>query len=289
MAKKNKGEWPYHEDRHGNWIPCSSNPCKLHSGGDIMATSPEDAFAKADRMAHPQGGAGLTGTNSTTKTFDPGAAEAQHVVQTEKAYREKTRNALETVCVEPATPPESLRRKWNGTLMTGGKYLETKDLSKGKVADLIRHDVSLLKKADGMPRDWDVSVKVRPKKAKKGNLDSDFDITITRPKGSTPAYRSIRPSDVYDPDNEGTRRSDVRYYMQKTTGKKDCTYDQAVKFCNENKDYKVMTVENESVRESLQKLARQYGMNGISARSRIGRSEHDSTIHFVDKENASLR
>ena len=47
MTGKTKGEWPYHEDNHGDWKPCHSNPCKLHSGGDIMATSPEDAYAKA--------------------------------------------------------------------------------------------------------------------------------------------------------------------------------------------------------------------------------------------------
>ena len=54
-ARKHKGEWPYHEDRHGNWVACSSNPCKLHSGGDIMATSPEDAFAKAHADDAPTG------------------------------------------------------------------------------------------------------------------------------------------------------------------------------------------------------------------------------------------
>ena len=51
MANKNnnshKGEnWPYHEDKNGNMVPCASNPCKLHGGTDIMATSPEDATAK---------------------------------------------------------------------------------------------------------------------------------------------------------------------------------------------------------------------------------------------------
>lgn len=47
MSGKHEGEWPYHEDNHGNWRPCNSNPCKLHSGSDIMASSPEDAYAKA--------------------------------------------------------------------------------------------------------------------------------------------------------------------------------------------------------------------------------------------------
>ena len=58
MTSKNKGTWPYHEDPHGDWKPCHSNPCKLHSGGDIMATSPEDAMAKAH--AGDGGAAGMS-------------------------------------------------------------------------------------------------------------------------------------------------------------------------------------------------------------------------------------
>ena len=51
MVSKNnnshRGEnWPYHEDKNGNMVPCASNPCKLHGGTDIMATSPEEATAK---------------------------------------------------------------------------------------------------------------------------------------------------------------------------------------------------------------------------------------------------
>ena len=45
---RHEGEWPYHEDSHGRMVPCRSNPCSLHSGGDIMATSPEDAYRKAN-------------------------------------------------------------------------------------------------------------------------------------------------------------------------------------------------------------------------------------------------
>ena len=41
----NDEEWPYHEDKHGNMVPCASNPCRRHPA-DIMATSPEDAVFK---------------------------------------------------------------------------------------------------------------------------------------------------------------------------------------------------------------------------------------------------
>lgn len=55
MVKKHKGNWPYHETRSGNWAPCANNPCRRHSGGDIMATSPEDAYAKAHANDAPAG------------------------------------------------------------------------------------------------------------------------------------------------------------------------------------------------------------------------------------------
>ena len=46
MSKNNShnGEnWPYHEDPHGNMVPCESNPCTLHGGSDVYATSAEEA------------------------------------------------------------------------------------------------------------------------------------------------------------------------------------------------------------------------------------------------------
>ena len=55
MVKKHEGNWPYHETRSGNWAPCASNPCRRHSSGDIMATSPEDAYAKAHADDAPAG------------------------------------------------------------------------------------------------------------------------------------------------------------------------------------------------------------------------------------------
>lgn len=24
------GEWPHHQDKHGNRVPCESNPCRMH-------------------------------------------------------------------------------------------------------------------------------------------------------------------------------------------------------------------------------------------------------------------
>lgn len=37
--------WPYHQSNTGEMVPCKSNPCKLHGGSDVYASSPEEAFA----------------------------------------------------------------------------------------------------------------------------------------------------------------------------------------------------------------------------------------------------
>lgn len=45
--------WPYHPyegskpELQGSYVPCATNPCTLHGGSEIYATSPEDAYTKA--------------------------------------------------------------------------------------------------------------------------------------------------------------------------------------------------------------------------------------------------
>lgn len=65
MMTKHEGEWPYHEDKHGNMVPCQSNPCRRHSGGDIMAANPEEAYRKANE----------TMTSGMTSGITSGAGE----------------------------------------------------------------------------------------------------------------------------------------------------------------------------------------------------------------------
>lgn len=63
MASRGQHEgenWPYHEDRHGNMVPCASNPCKLHGGSDIIATSAADA----EEVRHQGDSFGLGATPS---------------------------------------------------------------------------------------------------------------------------------------------------------------------------------------------------------------------------------
>jgi hypothetical protein len=46
-------DWPYHEyqgkdsKKVGTFVKCHDNPCSLHGGSDIIASSPEEAYEKA--------------------------------------------------------------------------------------------------------------------------------------------------------------------------------------------------------------------------------------------------
>lgn len=49
--KKPDESWPHHQDKHGNWVPCASNPCKMHGGSEVIAKNPEEAFEKANSVS----------------------------------------------------------------------------------------------------------------------------------------------------------------------------------------------------------------------------------------------
>ena len=279
MTAKTKGEWPYHKDPHGNWVACSNNPCKLHSGGDIMATSPEDAFAKADRMTHPQGGEGLTGADAT-KHVDKGAEEVRKVVEDRHNRQARVMEKMAGVYKPPvADPPADLKKAWDIELHLGGKYLETQRLPRGKVATLMRHDITQLKKAGGVPKGWKIKTKVD-----NDPYHSDFYITVTRPAGTAPAYRRIRPTDVYDPDNKGEGRMDYQEELKKEVGTGDYTYDQAVEYCKRHPEHRQYSDEFKDTEKYLQDIADQYYMHGTSAHSRL--EDHRTTILYypIDEE-----
>lgn len=69
MAGKNKAGWPYHQDPHGNMVPCASNPCTLHGGNDVIASSPEEAEAKWQHAHNGDMTIGLNASNDS-KTKD---------------------------------------------------------------------------------------------------------------------------------------------------------------------------------------------------------------------------
>ena len=53
----NNTSWPYHlytgndPKKQGSYVKCKNNPCVIHGGTDIIATSPEDAYEKAYHSA----------------------------------------------------------------------------------------------------------------------------------------------------------------------------------------------------------------------------------------------
>ena len=259
MVHKHKGDWPYHEDPHGNWIACHSNPCKLHSGGDIMATSPEDAMAKADRLAHPAGGGGYAGGKS--EAADKGAAEAHEIVSARKARSARIDEAMKSFYKPPISelPKEFKDLAGPGSEYTiGGKYFQTMNLPEKEVASLIRHDIARLKDAGGIPRSWRVSVRVDRHPQGWGN---DFHITATRPAGAIPAHRRIRPSDVYDPNHEGAANKQLQKDMKAWTGISDCTYEQAEEYCRDNPGRRVATDEAREAIKRLNQVTGQYSCN----------------------------
>ena len=279
MVRKHKGEWPYHEDNHGNWKPCHSNPCKLHSGGDIMATSPEDAFAKADRLAHHGGGNGYAGGSS--KMMDKGMNDARHLAEAHKERVSKVRKAMDSFYQKPIDdPPEIWKEDYEGYLSMGGKYLEVKDKSMTDVAKLMRKDMSLLRKAGGVPKGWKVNVKVD-----NSSWAPVFDVTIRRPEGTAPAYRSIRPTDLYDPNKEGEGKSEARNMMLDDIGKRSCSYDEAVEYCRQHPEHKILTDDARDTESYVKDLTDQYAMYGSSVRNATSRKEFFSRVHLADDEN----
>lgn len=77
-------EWPYHEyegnvsSKQGTMVPCKSNPCKIHGETDIYASSPEEAYEKANRLNEKLGVIKLStnlksGESSTSAQSSPGS------------------------------------------------------------------------------------------------------------------------------------------------------------------------------------------------------------------------
>lgn len=68
--KKPDESWPYHQDKNGNWVPCSSNPCKMHGGSEVMAKNPEEAFEKANSVSWGSFGMSMNQKNDNIDETD---------------------------------------------------------------------------------------------------------------------------------------------------------------------------------------------------------------------------
>ena len=282
-SRKHNEEWPYHEDPHGDWVACSNNPCKLHSGGDIMATSPEDAMAKADRLAHPAGGGGYDGGGETeNSTMGKREAEAHRFAQAKRERVARLEEAMKGFYTPPLDdPPQDLKDQFETELRVGGRYFDVQGEDWDQIADHIRHDLSTLREADVIPEGWEMIVKKEI-----GNSDDlrGLGIGIRRRQGSKPVSRSIRPTDIYDPNHEGLMRKNVRNAMERETGIRGCTYNQAAKYCSRHPEFKVHTDEAEEVRDCVQKIADQYSLYGESYERNRSAFDNRSFAYIVDDD-----
>lgn len=67
MGNHNGESWPYHQSKNGEMVPCKSNPCSLHGGSDVYASSPEDAYEQFYSLGDSQ--EGLTGESHSSSRF----------------------------------------------------------------------------------------------------------------------------------------------------------------------------------------------------------------------------
>lgn len=71
--KKPDESWPHHQDKNGNWVPCASNPCKMHGGSEVMAKNPEEAFEKANSVSWGSFGMSMNQKNDNNETDNSNA------------------------------------------------------------------------------------------------------------------------------------------------------------------------------------------------------------------------
>ena len=246
MTGKNKGEWPYHEDPHGNWVACSSNPCKLHSGGDIMATSPEDAFAKAHAGDAP---AGMTSTAAAGGRAKHGAAKPDGNMKPLYGDALKERRRLMDARVDGFIAAPVRNPQGSGTeVFEGGRFQETRDMDDKDVAKLIRADVKKLKAVGAVPSDWKVSVRTR---------DDRFSISMDPKDSKVRPLRGLTPGDIINDDQNGGFH-DGRYEFFDHVGSKPFDDSDLEEFCREHDTKRVPTMELQEATHYLNKVAAQY-------------------------------
>ena len=245
MTGRNKGDWPYHEDPHGNWIACSNNPCKLHSGGDIMASSPEDAFAKAHAGDDP---AGMTSTaaggRSKHETAKPDGNMKPLYGDALKEHRRLMDEKVGRFIAAPVRNPQG-----SGTeVFEGGRFQETRHMDDKDVAKLIRADVKKLKAAGAVPSDWKVSVRTG---------DNGFSIRMDPKDSKVRPLRSMVPGDIINDDMSGGFH-DGRYEFFDHVGTKPFDDSDLQEFCKEHDTERVPTMELQEATHYISKAAGQY-------------------------------
>lgn len=93
--KKPDESWPHHQDKHGDWVPCASNPCKMHGGSEVMAKNPEEAFEKANSVSWGSFGMSM---NQKNDTIDDNETDKNSETDNSNAHNHKVKeHALDGV------------------------------------------------------------------------------------------------------------------------------------------------------------------------------------------------
>lgn len=241
-ARKHTGEWSYHEDPHGNMVPCANHPCRMHGGGDIVADSPEDAYRKINAGRTP----GLSGGG-------PGRTGAAHA----ESFRER-RARLDKAVAGFIKPSERREPESGGVAFKGGRCDEVAGMPDTEVAKLIRSDVKKLKKVGAIPDGWKVSVRTAS-----GSWDDGFSIVI-KPQGDVKAFRSVEPSDILEDEKDGGDRWSREAFWNAFGVMNQYTDDDVRRYCDEHTDDHVPTAELRDAMHYLGKAADQYAYSDIS-------------------------
>lgn len=221
--------WPYHENKHtGEMTPCANNPCKLHGGSDIMASSLEEAYEKSSEQ-HDGRGMGI----------DQYEREQQH-------ERDIRRNDIVT---EPAVN-DPTGGYMGGHLFIGGRYDATKDKDSKEVAKLIRKDIKGLKENKDIPEGWKVSVRMD-----KGAWMSGYSVNVKYDENDAQAspYRLPTYDDIGNNRDANAAFIQANHDMGKTVNHEE--YDNYVR----EHHVRMLKPEASAAIDIMMKAANQYG------------------------------
>ena len=206
---------------------------------------------------------------------DKGANEAHRFAEARRTRVAKTEQAMHTFYKPPAELPQDLKNTYNDRKnIMGGKYLETRDETWPQIIKRIHHDVAILEKAGGIPKGWKTIMEL----VHEYEGPEELNIELRSQPGTIRPTRHIRPTDIYDPNNEGELKAEVRDQMEQETGIHNCTYEQAAEYCRKHPAMMVPDEAAEDAVDNVQKIANQYAIRAYSRKTGDSIYGHCSTV-----------
>ena len=126
MSNQHDGEnWPYHENKNtGEMTACASNPCKIHGGSDIMASS----LAEAYKMKYDE----TRQKNSELKKqlgMD-GSENSIDISESEELMDNLLNNALDKGMRNNHVDTSNLHEGQSVVMLPDGSYISSEDAEK---------------------------------------------------------------------------------------------------------------------------------------------------------------